>query len=660
MTANPLPSPIIRSWLSALHSFSSFSLTHSLSSFRSLLQTLYTPEPSDLQSISTFFSPSPSQIRCSRLITIRSHLWFNIGALHGSLGEYHLATLSFRQAISLDASDPLPHFALGIAEYELRHFVRAGRSWAKCLQIMSEKNMDECQYAMLDLVGPMGDMGKGSNEKAGDDSCAGLDVVDGMRFRLWTLSRTRVDWNARMAIFEKNWKAARVERPGDGKWGINGMPMGVVFLPDECVPVPKSAPHNKAEAEQPGHVPNSTLTPSENDKSPPDYLYSVMDKAFLGLLSPSSQVKRKPLPPLPPPTPIAAPTSTSAALSPPQSQPFLPGSSSPTLNIGTNADTDITILLPTVYQPSSSSSGSAARSPYSLDILTAYESLTSSPISSVSSSSSSEDNNSMTGADRSNSDRVHRRDFAVSSPCNSAPSPNQGFRARFEPGPRHTTRFDIEQRQPVLRRRRLIPTTSAFASEETGGRRLWIGRRRASPEPEPRPTSSMYSRDDYSDPRIWLESSSNRISIPQPEQRPPSSIYSPYSSIHSPNTIPNRNDHSRSSAEIERSSVSPRAIYSGITDSSGIGIPSHDCPSGTPSSTIYSHDTSPTNSPSPTRAHPSSVPIPSNSISSSTTSTPARRRAYLRTISSSSSSSSSPQDPHPPSPTAHSSRGSRP
>lgn len=127
----------------------------------------------------------------------KGFLWFNIGAIRGVLGEYYLAAEAFAKAIKYEPDSAVSWYCLGISLFELEAFRSAKKAFDSCLRSFRA-------------------------EERVDYNDQGLDFV---------LEKTRVEWNSRQALFEKNYKKARAPLPLGRHLGINSMPAGILFEP---------------------------------------------------------------------------------------------------------------------------------------------------------------------------------------------------------------------------------------------------------------------------------------------------------------------------------------------------------------------------------------------------------------------------------------------
>ncbi len=127
----------------------------------------------------------------------KGYLWFNIGAIRAILGEYYLAAEAFAKAIKHEPEFAVGWYCLGISLFELSAFRSATKAFEKCLgSFAADESVDYCGQ--------------------------GLDFV---------LERTRVEWNCRQALLEKNYKKAGALLSLDTRLGLNRMPAERLFEP---------------------------------------------------------------------------------------------------------------------------------------------------------------------------------------------------------------------------------------------------------------------------------------------------------------------------------------------------------------------------------------------------------------------------------------------
>ena len=179
-------------WFHALHLFHNFDWESSLRWFKRLLHCA-------LLTDKRFVDAFPRVI-----VKLR----YNIGMLQAMMGENYIASEEFSQCTKLDERSALAWYALGLAAFKLGDFRMAEKLFRECLKVMDTAKTETTEYA--------------------------ISVEEGSVARLgntWELARTSVDHNIRKSIEEKLHKATGEERPMDGKWAPNGIPVGVLFGP---------------------------------------------------------------------------------------------------------------------------------------------------------------------------------------------------------------------------------------------------------------------------------------------------------------------------------------------------------------------------------------------------------------------------------------------
>lgn len=127
----------------------------------------------------------------------KGFLWFNVGVIRATLGEYYLAAEAFAKALKYEPECAVGWYCLGISLFELDAFRGAKKVFDRCLR----------SFGVEETV---------------DYSEQGLDFV---------LEKTRVEWNCRQALLEKNYNKARAPLVLDRHLGINSMPAGTLFEP---------------------------------------------------------------------------------------------------------------------------------------------------------------------------------------------------------------------------------------------------------------------------------------------------------------------------------------------------------------------------------------------------------------------------------------------
>ncbi|MCJ1255300.1 hypothetical protein MMC24_003116 [Lignoscripta atroalba] len=208
---------------------------------------------------------------------IVAKLWFNVGVINGFQGENWLAAQALTKSVDVDPELVLGWYALGIADYELGEYRRAQVEFGTALAIMESNDLKE---VIVECIGMEPIASNAEEPKSA--------------MTTWTLRRVRVDWNMRMAFAEKKWKAARVARPGEGAWGVNGLPVGVLFAPMKFMTSNTKATKDTAD-EEPQLNWYSLIT---NPGKKTELRYSqALETASNS--SDESMLVNKPLPPLP-------------------------------------------------------------------------------------------------------------------------------------------------------------------------------------------------------------------------------------------------------------------------------------------------------------------------------------------------------------------------
>ncbi|MCJ1482057.1 hypothetical protein MMC06_002219 [Schaereria dolodes] len=209
------PKAVSKSWNNALSLFRGFEFEASLAEHKRLLRQINAGT-----ALVVLNDPTGKQTT-----EVVAQLWFNIGAIKGVLGEYWLAAEAFTKSVENDPALVVGWYGLGIAKFQLKQFRKSYKVFMNCLALMDRLSVQEVKVDYLEMC---------YNSALGNGNLPNI-LITGQ----WTLERTRVDWNTRQAIFEKNWKAKRATRPGHGRWGINGIPLGVLFIPKK--PLAKSS-----------------------------------------------------------------------------------------------------------------------------------------------------------------------------------------------------------------------------------------------------------------------------------------------------------------------------------------------------------------------------------------------------------------------------------
>ncbi|KAL9614688.1 MAG: hypothetical protein Q9167_000817 [Letrouitia subvulpina] len=254
-------------WLEALAHFDATRLQSSLSSFRRLLRSLLLIHKGFI--LGWELSIVPDTIR-TNIGKVLSTLYTNVALIHGFLGSHRLSAEAFEEAVNHRMDNALAWYGLGIARFLLRKFEKAIRAWDRCIAcfvILHEDgnatgntesgkaqkfrgshtaNSQEDYTRNDEIVYKVHRLAKRSAEtetqknaelephQNGRLKYAALEEVQigqGLENGAWRLEKTRVEWNLRIAIFERNFENEGTERPGNGAWGLNGICAGVIFGP---------------------------------------------------------------------------------------------------------------------------------------------------------------------------------------------------------------------------------------------------------------------------------------------------------------------------------------------------------------------------------------------------------------------------------------------
>ena len=224
-------------WLEVLNQYYSFHLHSSRSSFKRLLRDLHSntdepPRTSLSDGGSSSQKASPWTLPTDQIAL----LFTNIALIHAYLGSYHLASAGFREAVELDEKLAVAWYGLGIAHFYLKELGASKKAFTGCLTCFVAEEEGEKKYLRDDLTFNTWIPPNDDSQQKDDHSLTG-EIADALRGIChqnspageWKLERARVDWNWRIALFERNWAKRGVTRPGGGKWGLNGLPVGVMF-----------------------------------------------------------------------------------------------------------------------------------------------------------------------------------------------------------------------------------------------------------------------------------------------------------------------------------------------------------------------------------------------------------------------------------------------
>ncbi|KAM0802133.1 hypothetical protein BDR22DRAFT_971591 [Usnea florida] len=265
--------------------------------------------------IATLFLPPTAQIsnlrRLLRTVTRDHHpalrplslaalcpLYLDLALAYAFLGEYHLASTVFKEALDSDTTSPIGWFGLGLAQAELGQWRSAKRSWKSCLKCFetADDQQDGIPYVLFQV----------QDYAARDETVRRLKKD--LKSRAWTLERTKVEFNYRVALRETGSKKLDLapRLAGERRPGLNGIPAGLRFGPCwdaslQSLDLPFPALCSGSNAKKPEDDVNSIGEPGPVVLTSAPSSYSRTDAGLQTLVS-----SRKALPPLPhsPPAPI--------------------------------------------------------------------------------------------------------------------------------------------------------------------------------------------------------------------------------------------------------------------------------------------------------------------------------------------------------------------
>ena len=214
-------------------------------------------------------------------------LYLDLALAYAFLGEYHLASHVFKAAVENDATSAVAWFGLGLTQAELGEWRSARRSWKQCLQCLEsvDGQREAIRYVLF----------QAQDEAAQDEAAQMLRI--GLDSGEWTLERTRVEWNFRVALHEKGSKKLGIApRPaGQKRPGLNGLSAGLRFGPGWDASLQSfDSPLLAQDAtcyEESGDKAGSTSSPRPEPQTPPSSTTS-----YQGLTLPPRISSRKPLP----------------------------------------------------------------------------------------------------------------------------------------------------------------------------------------------------------------------------------------------------------------------------------------------------------------------------------------------------------------------------
>ena len=322
-----LPAPLLASpispldlsikWQKAIELYCNFDFNASLSRHKRILRKFVSSSR-----VKSSISESASETAVENRVT-RAKLWFNIGIIFCFVGEYYLATEALRKCTEIDKDLVVGWYALGIAMFQMRKYRTSGQAFVQCMNTMDGLGIDRVDvdcFQMCDEV---------------DHRMDYLSSEGSTSFKLrkekWTLGKLRVAWNTKQAFYQKSHKATKAFLPGKGKWGINGIPVGVLFGPDD-IPIYSQEPGERltlaeklrrelgqaivkeVEALEALEAEQSAMWSKNLREMSIDELeaYEVHDMKRTQSEGPDRMTK--PLPPLPPPTPLSNTLFSSALL----------------------------------------------------------------------------------------------------------------------------------------------------------------------------------------------------------------------------------------------------------------------------------------------------------------------------------------------------------
>ncbi|KAL9603295.1 MAG: hypothetical protein Q9219_001318 [cf. Caloplaca sp. 3 TL-2023] len=229
-------------WTTGLMEYSDFRLHKALSTFKRLL--VHLRSVNDKFSNPTAGSEPDGKTTAYQILPPQdiALLYINIALIHGYLGSYYLCAAAFEEALRLDDSSAVAWFGLGIARFYLKELRASKRAFGKCQICFVAQNAsgrifqkDSLTYEIW-IGRPLLEHASAFKEDHDDPGSAPSpwQPLQGIFSHTsshgkWELDRQRVEWNWRIAVFERNHTKKGVERPAGGKWGLNGIPAGVIF-----------------------------------------------------------------------------------------------------------------------------------------------------------------------------------------------------------------------------------------------------------------------------------------------------------------------------------------------------------------------------------------------------------------------------------------------
>lgn len=250
---------VYNQWIQGLEQYKDFHLHAALSTFKRLLRHLRIMKDDISSPTTSVHSHTDSTLHRTLLPEEVALLYTNIALIHGYLGSYYLAAAAFEEALLLDDMLGLAWFGLGVSRFYLRELSASRRAFGKCLDCFVLRAEDGRKYQKEELdyktwaghSTPKNEQDRVEDVEDLDDAPSPWKEFKGILGRsfpdgVWKLEKPRVEWNWRIALFERNYLRKGVERPGGGKWGLNGIPAGVIFGPNSITGRDTTTVHDSA------------------------------------------------------------------------------------------------------------------------------------------------------------------------------------------------------------------------------------------------------------------------------------------------------------------------------------------------------------------------------------------------------------------------------
>ena len=229
-------------------------------------------------------------------------LYLDLALAYAFLGEYHLASTVIKEAVDSDTTSPIGWFCLGLAQAEMGQWGSAKSSCKNCMKCFESTGdqQEGIPYVLFQI----------ENYTAQDETARGLKKD--LKSKAWTLERTRVEFNYRVALRETGSKKLGLapRATGEKRPGLNGIPAGLRFGPCwdarlQSLDLPFPALYSGSHAKKPEEDVNSVGEPGPAIRTS---TFSNKSHTNAALQTPISS--RKALPPLPhsPPAPLRSPS----------------------------------------------------------------------------------------------------------------------------------------------------------------------------------------------------------------------------------------------------------------------------------------------------------------------------------------------------------------